>query len=74
MSKKRSNQLASLTEQFVTVSEAAELRGVTRAAIHALIGRGRLEAVEVFGRMLLSRREVETFEKDKPGQKSRAKR
>lgn len=60
-------------EQFVTVGEAAELRGVSRASIHALIKRGRLRAVEMFGRLLLYRKEVEGFEKEKPGPKNRAR-
>ncbi len=60
--------------QFVTVSEAAALRGVSRASIHALIKRERLRAVELFGRLLLYRREVEAFEKEKPGPKIKEKR
>jgi excisionase family DNA binding protein len=67
-------KLDSLKEQFVTVSEAAELRGVSRASIHALIMRDRLKAVEMFGRVLLYRREVEGFEKEKPGPKSTGRR
>jgi excisionase family DNA binding protein len=69
MPESRPKKLESLMEQFVTVSEAAELRGVSRASIHALIKRERLRAVEIFGRVLLYRREVEGFEKEKPGPK-----
>lgn len=67
MKKKVEDTLEKTMQEFVTVSEAAKLRGVTRAAIHALIKRGRLRSVDMFGRMLLYRSEVLSFEKDKPG-------
>lgn len=70
MKKKVENKLEQAMEDFVTVSEAAKLRGVTRAAIHALVNRGRLRSVDMFGRMLLYRGEVLAFEKEKPGPKS----
>ena len=70
MKKKVENKLEQAMEDFVTVSEAAKLRGVTRAAIHALVKRGRLRSVDMFGRVLLYRNEVLSFEKDKPGPKS----
>ena len=54
---------------FVTVAEAAELRGVSRAAMHELVRRGRLRSEKMLGRVLLYRSEVETFEKDKPSPK-----
>jgi excisionase family DNA binding protein len=54
---------------FVTIAEAAELRGVSRAAIHELVQRGRLSSERMLGRVLLYRSEVESFEKDKPGPK-----
>ncbi len=56
-------------EDFVTVTEAAKLRGVSRAAIHALIQRGRLRSENVLGRILLYKSEVLAFEKNKPGPK-----
>ncbi len=54
---------------LITVTEAAQLRGVSRAAIHELIQRGRLRSEKMFGRVLLYRSEVEAFEKEKPGPK-----
>lgn len=54
---------------YVTVTEAAQLRGVSRAAIHELIQRGRLKSENMFGRVLLYRSEVEAFERGKPGPK-----
>ena len=55
--------------EFVTVTEAAELRGVSRAAIHELVQRGRLRSERMLGRVLLYKSEVEAFEKGKPGPK-----
>jgi excisionase family DNA binding protein len=49
-------------EDLITIREAAELRGVSVAAIGELVRRGRLSSFEKFGRKLVSRREVEGFE------------
>lgn len=58
-------------------SSAAELRGVSRAAIAKLISRGRLKAYEIAGVPFVSRREVMDLERQtpgpKPGVKKRAK-
>jgi excisionase family DNA binding protein len=54
---------------LISQAEAARIRGVTRAAIRDLIRRQRLRSVEVGGRELVYRSEVEAFEKDKPGPK-----
>jgi excisionase family DNA binding protein len=58
---------------LMTVSEAAKARNVSRQAIHALIERGRLRSVNMFGRVLLYRCEVEAFQKEPPGPKSTSK-
>ncbi len=54
---------------LISQTQAADLRGVTRSAIHRLIKRGKLRGVEVAGRMLVSRSEVERYdpEADKGG-------
>jgi excisionase family DNA binding protein len=54
---------------LITVTEAARLRSVSRAAIHELVQRGRLRSEKMFGRVLLYRSEVEAFERNKPGPK-----
>ncbi len=69
MKKKDERNQSSGIENLITVTEAAKLRGVSRQAIHALIERNRLRSVEMFGRVLLYRDEVEDFEKEKPGPK-----
>jgi len=52
---------------LITMPEAAVLRGVTPAAISELVRRGRLRVVELFGRRLVSRSEVESFEPERKG-------
>jgi excisionase family DNA binding protein len=57
-------------KNFITVAEAAEIRRVSRSAIHELIQRGRLKSERILGRVVLFRAEVEQFEKDRPGPKT----
>jgi excisionase family DNA binding protein len=68
---KKKNEKSGMVDmnEFVTVAEAAELRGVSRAAIHELVQRGRLRSERMLGRVLLYRSEVEAFVKEKPGPK-----
>lgn len=47
---------------LITQTEAAELRGVSLAAITNLVKRGRLTKFEQFGKTLVSRREVQALE------------
>jgi len=68
MRNKANNSVSDIAD-LITVAEAAQLRGVSRAAMHELIQRGRLRAEKMFGRVLLYRSEVEAFEKEKPGPK-----
>ena len=58
-----------LISDLISQAEAARIRGVTRAAIRDLIRRQRLRSVEIGGRELVYRSEVEAFEKEKPGPK-----
>lgn len=62
MSYKKVAQDEPAGEVMISHAKAAELCGVTREAILRLIRRGRLGSVEVEGRTLLSRREVEAFD------------
>lgn len=47
---------------LISQTEAARLRGVSRAAISDLVRRGRLRSVEIAGRQLVYRSDVESFE------------
>ncbi len=57
------NEMADLISQ----AEAARLRGVTRAAIQDLVRRGRIRSVDIGGRALVYRSEVENYEQGEPG-------
>jgi excisionase family DNA binding protein len=72
MSEKSGKSPAKLEDlrDLISQAEAARIRGVTRAAIRDLIRRQRLRSIEVGGRELVYRSEVEAFQKDKPGPKS----
>lgn len=52
---------------MITQIEAAGIRGVSRAAITDLVNRGRLRSVELFGKRLVFRSEVEEFEREHKG-------
>jgi excisionase family DNA binding protein len=70
MTKKEKDSMDDLISQ----TEAAELRGVTKAAIADLIRRGRLQPVMVAGRPLLHRSEVESFEAQQGWPKGRPRK
>lgn len=55
---------------LISQTEAARMRGVSRPAIADLIERGRLSSVEIGGRRLVYRSEVESFTELKRGPKS----
>jgi excisionase family DNA binding protein len=48
-------------EKYISQTEAARLRGVSKQAIANLIKRGRLSAIQIAGRSLLHKSEVEAF-------------
>ena len=49
------------SKKYLSQSEAARLRGVSKQVIAALIQRGRLTPVEVAGRIVVLRSEIEGF-------------
>ena len=51
-----------ITEEWVSQSEAARIRKVTPQAIGRLIKKGRFRTLEIAGKVLLDRREVENYE------------
>jgi excisionase family DNA binding protein len=57
---------------LLTVTQAAELRGVTRQAINHLIQQGKLKVVEIAGKRFVRRGDVEGFEPDKGGRPSKS--
>jgi hypothetical protein len=57
-------QPAADVRALISQAKAAEMCGMTRAAIHDLVRRQRLRSVEVEGRDLVYLKEVEAFEKE----------
>ncbi|MGP8260039.1 MAG: helix-turn-helix domain-containing protein [Acidobacteriaceae bacterium] len=53
--------------EWVSQAEAARIRGVSRQAISRLIKKGRLQVLEIGGKVLLNRSEIEAFVPDPPG-------
>jgi plasmid maintenance system antidote protein VapI len=49
------------SKKYLSQAEAARLRGVSKQAIAALVQRGRLTPVEVAGRIVVLRSEIEGF-------------
>jgi excisionase family DNA binding protein len=54
-------------EDWISQSEAARIRGVSPQAIGRLIQKGRFRTLEIGGRVLLNRREVETYKPKRTG-------
>jgi len=50
-----------VTKEWVSQSEAARIRKVTPQAIGRLIKKGRFRTLEIAGKVLLDRREVENY-------------
>lgn len=54
-------------DDWVSQSEAADIRGVSRQAIHQLVHKGRFRTYDVAGRTLVLREDVVQYEPDKGG-------
>jgi hypothetical protein len=64
MKKKPEGQPVADGAALISQAKAAEMCGMTRAAIHDLVRRRRFRSVEVEGRELVFLKEVEAFEKE----------
>ena len=64
MLKKSDKQPTVPDEPLVSQAKAAEMCGVTRAAIHEVVRHGRLRSLNVEGRDMVYLREVEAFERE----------
>ena len=58
-------------EALISQAKAAEMCGLTRAAIHTLVNRGRLRALEVEGRDLVYLKEVEALARGEMNERAR---
>lgn len=54
-------------EDWISQSEAARLRRVSRQAIARLVQRGRLKVLRIGGRALVRRKDIERFEPESAG-------
>jgi predicted DNA-binding transcriptional regulator AlpA len=61
MRRKAEEQAAADEKSLISQAKAAEMCGMTRAAIHDLVRRQRFRSVEVEGRALVYLKEVEAF-------------
>jgi predicted DNA-binding transcriptional regulator AlpA len=61
MRNKSEKQTDAANEPLISQAKAAEMCGMTRAAIHDLVRRRRFRSVEVEGRDLVYLEEVEVF-------------
>lgn len=50
------------TNDWISIPQAAEIRGTSRQAITKLVGKGRFKTIVVGGYTLVNRKDVETFE------------
>lgn len=69
MAKRTTIELSKELADLISQSEAATLRGVSRAAIGYLVANGKLRHREVLGRKFVYRSDVLSFEPGKPGPK-----
>ncbi len=61
MKKKPEKRTDETNQRLISQAKAAEMCGMTRAAIHNLVRRGRFGSIEVEGRDLVYLEEVEAF-------------
>ncbi len=64
MKNKTEKQSATTNEEMISQAKAAEMCGMTRAAIHDLVRRGRFRSVEVDGYDRVYVKEVEAFARE----------
>jgi len=63
-----------LAGNWISQSEAARIRGVSQEAIAHLIKKGRFRVLRIAGKVLLNRREVETYKTKPTGRPRKAKK
>jgi excisionase family DNA binding protein len=59
---------------WISQAEAARIRGVSRQAIARLVAKGRFKVLNVAGRVLLKRSEVESYKAETPGRPARERK
>lgn len=64
-----SNLIEDDADEWISQAEAARLRGVSRQAIADLVKRKRLATLEIGGRLLVRRKEIEQFKANLAGRR-----
>lgn len=72
--KRKNSATKNLLDDLISQAAAAKLRGVTRAAIADLIKRNRIASVEVGGRRLVYRSEIENYKIGAAGRPQKTKK
>ena len=62
------------TGSWISQSEAARLRAVSRQAIALLVKKGRFRTLEIGGKVLVHRKDVELYEPMPPGPRPKVER
>lgn len=60
--------------EWISQTEAAKLRGVSRQAIWKLVARGRIKSIEIGGHRFVSFEGVKGFQRVRPGRSNAEKR
>jgi len=53
--------------EWISQTEAAKLRGVSRQAIWKLVTKGRIKSIEIAGHRFVSLADIEGFQRGRPG-------
>jgi excisionase family DNA binding protein len=59
---------------WISQSEAARLRSVSRQAIASLVKKGRFRTLEIGGKVLVHRKDVESYQSKPPGPQPKERR
>jgi excisionase family DNA binding protein len=62
------------TESWISQSEAARLRSVSRQAIASLVKKGRFRTLEIGGKVFVHRKDVESYQPKPPGPQPKVRR
>lgn len=58
------------TDDWISLAEAARIRGISRQAISKLVNRGRLPCIRISNTVFVQRSVIQSFTELQPGRKS----
>jgi hypothetical protein len=56
-----------MSDELITLTEAAEIRGISVSAVSHLVKRGRIRSEERYGKVLVYRSDIKNFEPVRAG-------